>query len=95
MGPDAPEASRRVGERMVADEIEWLGRKSAELLAEYDRLQPAHNFTTFETVERVWFEVVTPRLPAFLTMQEKWEKQGDLPKDSPWRRNNRVPENWR
>jgi creatinine amidohydrolase len=95
MGEDAPQASRRVGERMVADEVEWLDQKGRELLAEYDQLQPAHNFTTFETVERVWYEVITPNLPSFKTMQEKWDGQEDLPKDSPWRKNNRVPENWR
>ena len=80
---------------MVADEVEWLGEKGRELLAEYDRLQPAHNFTTFETVERVWYEVITPRLPGFKTMQEKWEGQEDLPKDLPWGKNNQVPKNWR
>jgi creatinine amidohydrolase len=94
MGKDAPLANRQVGERMVADEVEWLGAKGAELLAEYGRLQPQHNFTTFEAVERVWAEVVTPRLPTFATMQEKWDWQTDLPADSPWARNARVPKNW-
>ncbi len=95
MGPDAPQANRRTGERMVADEVEWLGNKSRELLAAYEQLQPAHNFTTFETVERVWQEVVVPKLPGFQSMQEKWDWQQDLPKDSPWKLNNRIPGNWR
>ena len=74
----------------------WSGwAQGRELLDEYDRLQPPHNFTTFETVERVWQEVITPRLPNFKTMQEKWEGQADLPADSPWRRNNQVPDNWK
>ena len=95
MGRDAAQADRRVGERMVADEVEWLGNKGRELLAEYDRLQPAHPFTTFEAVERAWAEVVAPRLPGFLTMQEKWEHQSeDLPPDSPWAQNRKVPQNW-
>jgi len=77
---------------MVADEVEWLGNKAAELLAEYDRLKPAHNFTTFETVERVWKEVVEPALPEFKTMQAM---QDELPPDSPWKANSGVPGNWR
>jgi creatinine amidohydrolase len=95
MGKDAPLVNRQVGERMVAAEVEWLGAKSAELLAEYDRLQPRHTFTTFEAVERVSAEVVMPRLPTFATMQEKWDWQTDLPADSPWARNARVPKNWK
>jgi creatinine amidohydrolase len=95
MGEDAGLSDRRVGERMIADEIEWFGRKSRELLDEYDRIKPAHQFTTFETVERVWQEVVAPRLPSFITMQAKWEGQPDLPADSPWRTNYAPPDNWR
>ncbi|MDO8943175.1 MAG: creatininase family protein [Desulfobacterales bacterium] len=95
MGQDAPLANRLIGERMVADEVEWLGAKGRELLAEYDRLQPAHTFTTFEAVEQAWSERIAPRLPEFITMQEKWSGQSDLPADSPWGRNNRVPNNWR
>jgi creatinine amidohydrolase len=95
MGQDAPLANRLVGERMVADEVEWLGNKGRELLAEFDRLRPAHTFTTFEAVEQAWAERILPRLADFITMQEKWSWQTDLPADSPWRRNNRVPGNWR
>jgi creatinine amidohydrolase len=95
MGKDAGLADRRVGERMVADEVEWLGNKGRELLAEYDRLQPAHRFTTFETVERVWAEIVVPRLPSFMSMQEKWDWQADLPAGSPWASNYKIPGNWK
>ena len=95
MGRDAGLANRQVGERMVADEVAWLGNKANELLHEYDRLQPAHNFTTFEAVERAWAEVVAPALPAFQTMQEKWPWQGDLPAGSPWAANQPVPDTWR
>lgn len=95
MGRDAGEANRLVGERMVADEVEWLGKKAAELLAEYERLRPAHNFTTFAAVERFWGEAAAPALGGFKTMQAKWARQADLPPDSPWGKNNAVPENWR
>ena len=92
MGHNAYKANRLVGERMVADEVEWLGNKGTELLADYDRLKPPHNFTTFETVEWVWKEVVEPALSGFKTMQEM---QGELPPDSPWKANSGVPGNWR
>src|SRR2546423_3750441 len=39
-GANASEANRPIGERMVRDEVEYLGNKAAELLAEYERLQP-------------------------------------------------------
>lgn len=35
MGPSAFDSDRRVGERMVADEVCWLGAKGRELLAAY------------------------------------------------------------
>jgi hypothetical protein len=38
-------------------------------VAEYNRLKPPQNFTTFETVERVWTEIIDPALPGFKTMQ--------------------------
>jgi creatinine amidohydrolase len=87
MGEDAHEADRRVGERMVADEVAWLSSKADELLAEYDRLQPAHTFTTFSAVEAAWKERIEPALPSFQTMQPIWPDQEDIPADSPWNRN--------
>ncbi len=95
MGENAASSNRQAGERMVADEVEWLGKKASELLEEYERLQPAHTFTTFEAVERLWGEVVAPRLADFKTMQEKWDWQSDLPAGSPWASNQPVPKNWR
>ena len=88
MGKDAFQANRRVGERMLADEVEWLGNKAAELLADYERLKPQHNFTTFETVEKVWAEVVEPVVPGFKSMVQM---EGELPADSPWKANSGVP----
>lgn len=95
MGRDAAQASRLTGERMVADQVEYLGRKARELIDEYDRLQPAHTFTTFAEVERVWHEIVAPRVGEFQSMQEKWPGQADLPAGSPWARNHGIPDNWR
>jgi len=47
MGGNARESSRRVGERMVADEVRWLGEKARELRAAYEAAQPAHRPLTF------------------------------------------------
>ena len=90
MGANARLANRQVGERMVEDEVEWLGKKVGKLVAEYDRLKPAHNFTTFAAVEQAWEKVIAPKLPSFLSMQEKWDWQEEIPPDSPWLRNKGI-----
>ncbi|HXG22928.1 MAG TPA: hypothetical protein VNJ09_00115 [Chthonomonadales bacterium] len=53
VGANALEANRRVGERMVEDEVQNLGAIVQELLAAYDREKPAHKLHTFEEVERL------------------------------------------
>ncbi len=92
MGRNAREASRRVGERMVADEVRWLGAKAAELLAEYSREQPRERLRTFEDVEVLWETVVRPRLKQFQTMQQRWENQLPVPEGSVWHANAHVPD---
>jgi creatinine amidohydrolase len=88
MGKNAHLADRRVGQRMVEDQITWLGAKAEELLAEYDRLNPEHTFTTFMAVEQAWKERVEPALPNFKTMQRMWDwLSHDIPPDSPWNKN--------
>ncbi len=87
---DAAAADRRIGERMVADEIRYLGAKAQELLADYDRLAPQHILLTYDDVERVWAEVVRPEFGKFLTMQENWGYEPDPPESSLWRRNQRI-----
>jgi creatinine amidohydrolase len=84
MGTNAMEANRRVGERMVEDEVQNLGAIAQELLAAYDREKPQHNLHTFEAVERLWEEVVRPELKNFLTMQTNREKEEAVPEDSYW-----------
>jgi hypothetical protein len=93
MGRNARESNRQTGERMVADEVRFLGEKARELLVEYDRLKPEHTLRTFEDVERVWDEVVRPVFKQFRTMQLKWrDDQPELPSDSCWRENSGVPD---
>jgi len=54
MGPDAPASDRRTGDRMVSDEVAYLGALARRLLSEYAQLSQRHTFRTFEDVERVW-----------------------------------------
>ena len=92
MGPDAYLADRQTGERMVADEVRWLGAKGQALLDNYAELKPAHALRTFADVERLWEQVVRPALPGFLTMQNLWEGEYPAPPpDSVWYENWRLP----
>jgi creatinine amidohydrolase len=91
MGANAREASRRVGERMVDDEVAWLGAKARELLAAYERERPSQRLRTFEDVEVLWETVVRPELHRFRTMQPGWGTQGPPP-DSIWAANAAVPD---
>jgi creatinine amidohydrolase len=93
MGDDAREANRLVGERMVADEVRWLGAKARELLDAYDEAQPIARLQTFEDVENLWEHVVQPQLPTFLTMQPLPDDA--LPATSRWAANAHIPARFR
>jgi len=92
MGATARESNRRVGERMVADEVRWLVAKAQALLADYAREKPQHKLRTFEDVEVLWETVVRPALKEFRTMQDSWQGQEAVPEDSVWHANWRVPQ---
>jgi len=92
MGRNAYETSRRIGERMVEDEVAWLGRKARELLEDYEKFRPPHTLRTFEDVERLWEGVVRPHVPEFRSMQLSWKQHEEVPEDSVWYKNWRVPE---
>ena len=89
MGPDAPLADRRRGERMVADEVEWLGSKARELLQAFDIQQPQARLRGFDAVEELWEREIAPRLPSFKSMQDTPERYPgeDVPPTSQWRVN--------
>jgi creatinine amidohydrolase len=91
MGADVRQSDRREGERMVADEVRWLGEKAGELLAAYDRDKPSHRLRTFAQVEELWERHVRPALGRFRTMQDLWPGQEPVPEDSVWYANWRVP----
>lgn len=91
MGRDAHLANRRTGDRMVAEEIAFLTRKAAELLADYDApsATPADaRIRTFEDVERFWAESVVPELPKFHSMEgyvDQTPEVSEIPLDSVWK----------
>lgn len=85
MGRDAYRASLRTGERMVEDEVAFLGAKAGELLVEYDRLQPRHDFTSFDAVERFWSSAVAPLVKSFACMELDFSGKGrSVPESSVW-----------
>ncbi|HRW10993.1 MAG TPA: creatininase family protein [Caldilineaceae bacterium] len=90
MGKNAHESNRLVGERMVADEVRWLGAKAAELLADYQTNQPAaRQPLTFMALEQIWANEVMPQLTEFKTMQ--YLERTPPPADSTWQLNYRIP----
>jgi creatinine amidohydrolase len=91
MGETAPQSNRRTGERMVEDEVRWLGKKAKELLSDYDEMKPDHKLKTFEDVEVLWEDVVRPELGNFRTMQDSWREGASLPESSVWFPNWKVP----
>lgn len=92
MGGDAGQADRRNGERMVRDEVAYLGRRMRELLAAYDQNAPKdHKPVTFVEMERIWREVVKPELPKFHSMKNV-PAENRPPEQSRWSLNCAIPE---
>lgn len=90
MGGNAYDSDRRIGERMVNDEVTWLGNKMRELLEEYAELNISDRQpVTFGEVEQIWTEHVKPVLSTFLTMQNSSEPP---PEDSLWFKQWKIPE---
>ncbi|MEZ4862937.1 MAG: creatininase family protein [Caldilineaceae bacterium] len=91
MGPTASLADRRVGERMVADEVRWLGAKAAKLLADYTQNKPAQRQPlSFMAIEQIWANEVLPHFHEFKTMQ--YLERTPPPADSRWQLNYTIPE---
>jgi creatinine amidohydrolase len=94
MGNDAALADRRVGERMVDDEVRWLGEKASALLADFaaqakqtsERRAPL----TFMDIEVIWANEVLPRLGDFKSMQ--YQDLAPPPDGSRWHFNYSIPE---
>jgi creatinine amidohydrolase len=83
MGRDADQANRQVGERMVEDEVAWLGAKRDELLATYDE-QVESRLRTFDQVEEFWADKVAPVVKDFESMQKFRGGKEPPPAQSRW-----------
>jgi len=82
MGKNARQSNRRIGQRMVDDEVNWLTAKMAELIeASGDRPPTVYNFADFE---QLWRDVVEPKLPEFRTMQSSWAADQSVSETSRW-----------
>jgi creatinine amidohydrolase len=92
MGSDARQANRRIGERMVADEVQWLGAKGLELLTEYDQGHGDSRLQSFDDVEAFWDQVVRPRMKDFHSMQPLFANQRAPGPGSRWLANWAVPD---
>lgn len=91
MGPSAPQADRRVGQRMVADEVNWLGHKAADLLADYTaQASTGHRPLTFLEIERIWAEEVLPHVSNFQSMS--YLERTPPPDGSRWQLNYAIPD---
>jgi creatinine amidohydrolase len=90
-GHDAQDSSRRLGEAIVASQVAFFGRVSAELLSTYQiptrsaSRVPGNSrgVLTFGETERLWREEIEPILPTFESMLVEADYQ---PTDtaSPW-----------
>ncbi len=90
MGRNAHASNRLVGERMVDDEVRWLGAKAAELLAAYEESKPANRQRlSFMEIEQIWANEVLPQLAAFKTMD--YLERTPPAADSIWQLNYRIP----
>ncbi|NOZ19489.1 MAG: creatininase family protein [Planctomycetes bacterium] len=91
MGRNAREADRQTGERMVQDEVHWLGEKAKDLLAEYDKVKPDRKPLTFEGIDRIWDEEVKPRMKDFEICQPLFGDVRPPAENSRWRPHWDIP----
>ena len=91
MGMNARDSDRRTGQRMVDDEVRWLGEKATELLRDYDAQKPARRERrSFSDVEEIWENEVRPVLKQFKTMQHLDRRPPA--EDSRWQLNYHIPD---
>lgn len=92
-GEDAKNADRRTGERMVQDQVVWLGKKVQDLLDVY-RAQPTQDRQpkTFQEIEEIWSTAIEPELSSFESMQSLSPRdESGPPSESRWFRNWPTP----
>jgi creatinine amidohydrolase len=92
MGADARLSNRLTGQRMIADQVRFLGQKQRELLDQYAATPPrtpSHRPLSFADVERIWTDEIEPKLPDFQSMQ--YLGRTPPPAGSRWLLNHEIP----
>ena len=94
MAPDAGQADRQAGDRVLAGIVSELVGIAKGLLADYREPADGRAPVPFIEIERIWREEVEPELSNFHCMQQDRPGGGEPPpaEDSQWRLNWRVPE---
>ena len=75
---------------MIDHKARHLAQTVESLLADHERAQSSPLLATFAAVEKLWSEVVAPALPDFASMKCS---EFEIPEDSAWQLNWRIPEN--
>lgn len=93
MGPTARRANRKIGLRMVDDQVAWLGRTAKQMLAEYAASDAStRKALSYADIEQIWAEEVLPRVNDFESMKELFDGHTEPPPlNSRWRLNWAVP----
>lgn len=93
MAPDAGQANRREGERLLDGIASRLGGIAKALLADYRAPAAGRQAMPFAELERIWTAEIEPELPNFYCMQQERRGGGEPPpaEDSQWRLNWQVP----
>jgi creatinine amidohydrolase len=95
MGRDAHQANRRIGDRMVADEVAFLTAKAEELLAAFEvRTPPQTPIRSFEDVEQFWAREIAPIIGGFKSMAGYADGDSDMesiPPTSVWKAGSTGP----
>lgn len=93
MGPTARRANRRIGLRMVEDQVAWLGRTAKQMLSEYAASETAtRKPLSYADIEQIWADEISPLVSDFESMKELFEGHTEPPPlNSRWRLNWAVP----
>jgi hypothetical protein len=83
-GPNAYEATRRDGEKMVAYQVEWLGKKAQSLLESYQEPVGGRKARTFMETEELWAKTLREVFPRLETTKLVWEGREPPPETSRW-----------
>jgi creatinine amidohydrolase len=83
-GPNAYEANRKDGEKMIAHQVAWLGKKAQGLLEAYREPAGGRRAMTFMQTEELWAKTLQEVFPKLETTKLIWEGREAPPESSRW-----------